>query len=77
MHLGYNNYETSYTSYNAGGGGGGGGFMPDGSQNSPSRGRVSVYHRIFWDKTLTDWVVGECSRHAPPRNHKANPRCAT
>ncbi|KAF2447670.1 replication protein A, subunit RPA32, partial [Karstenula rhodostoma CBS 690.94] len=34
-----NNYETSYTSYSAGGGGGGGGFMPDGSQNSPSRGR--------------------------------------
>lgn len=33
---GYNNYETSYTSYGAGGGAGGGGFIPgDGSQQSP------------------------------------------
>lgn len=40
--MSYNNYETSYTSYNAGGGGGGGGFMPDGSQNSPSRGRENA-----------------------------------
>ncbi|KAJ4353449.1 Replication factor A protein 2 [Didymosphaeria variabile] len=40
--MSYNNYETSYTSYGGGGGGGGGGFMPDGSQNSPSRGRENA-----------------------------------
>ncbi|KAJ4296570.1 Replication factor A protein 2 [Kalmusia sp. IMI 367209] len=39
-----NNYETSYTSYGAGGGGGG--FMPDGSQNSPSKGRDNVQDQL-------------------------------
>ncbi|KAF1975062.1 replication protein A, subunit RPA32, partial [Bimuria novae-zelandiae CBS 107.79] len=38
--LDYNNYETSYTSYGAGGGGGG--FMPDGTQNTPSKGRDHI-----------------------------------